>query len=109
VVANLVDNAVRFATRHVELRITNNPTQFFIRVWDDGPGIPERYIPHIFDRGWTPEVAKREVKTSSGLGLFIARNLARRLNGELTVESVPDPASDHHTSYLLTLPSRPAG
>jgi signal transduction histidine kinase len=107
VVANLVDNAVRFATRHVEIRITNNPTQFFIRVWDDGPGIPERYIPHIFDRGWTPEVAKREVKTSSGLGLFIARTLARRLNGELTVESVPAPASDHHTSYLLTLPSRP--
>lgn len=107
VVANLVDNAVRFATGHVELRITNNPTQFFIRVWDDGPGIPERYIPHIFDRGWTPEVAKREVKTSSGLGLFIARTLARRLNGELTVESVPAPASDHHTSYLLTLPSRP--
>ena len=109
VVANLVDNAVRFATRHVELRITNNPTQFFIRVWDDGPGIPERYIPHIFDRGWTPEVAKREVKTSSGLGLFIARTLARRLHGELTVESVPAPASDHHTSYLLTLPSRPSG
>jgi len=109
VVANLVDNAVRFATRHVEIRITSNPSQFFIRVWDDGPGIQERYIPHIFDRGWTPEVAKREVKTSSGLGLFIARNLARRLNGELTVESVPVPASDHHTSYLLTLPSRSAG
>jgi len=47
VVANLVDNAVRFATRHVELRITHNPTQFFIRVWDDGPGIPDRYIPTV--------------------------------------------------------------
>ena len=102
VVVNLVDNAVRFATRHVELRITNNPTQFFIRVWDDGPGIPDRYIPHIFDRGWTPEVAKREVKTSSGLGLFISRALAKSSGGDLTVVSVPESTPDHapESAYL---------
>lgn len=103
---NLVDNAVRFATSHIEIKLTKNPTHFFIRVWDDGPGIAPQYLQHIFDRGWTPEVAKREEKSSSGLGLFIARSLAHRQGGELTVESscLPDP--DHHTAFLLSLPLR---
>jgi K+-sensing histidine kinase KdpD len=51
VVANLVDNAVRFATRHVEIRITSNPSQFFIRVWDYGPWYTGAiYTPHL--RPW---------------------------------------------------------
>lgn len=104
VVANLVDNSVRFATTHVEVKITKNPTHFFVRVWDDGPGIPAQYRPHLFDRGWTPEVARGEEKTSSGLGLFIARTLARRYGGDLTVESVALPNTDHHTAFLLSLP-----
>lgn len=106
VVANLVDNSVRFATTHVEVKITKNPTHFFVRVWDDGPGISPQYRPHLFDRGWTPEVARREEKTSSGLGLFIARTLARRYGGDLTVESVVLPDPDHHTAFLLSLPLR---
>ena len=56
VLTNLVDNAVRFATTHVEVKLSKNPTHFFIRVWEDGPGIAPQYVQHIFDRGWTPEV-----------------------------------------------------
>jgi signal transduction histidine kinase len=104
IVTNLVDNAMRFATTQVEVRVTKNPTHFFIRVWDDGSGIAAQYTRHIFDRGWTPEVARREEKSSSGLGLFIARTLARRYGGDLTIESVPAPDRDHHTSFLLSLP-----
>lgn len=104
VVTNLVDNAMRFATSQVEVRLTRNPSHFFIRVWDDGPGIAPQYLRHIFDRGWTPEVARREEKSSSGLGLFIARTLARRYGGDLTAESMPAPDREHHTSFLLSLP-----
>ncbi|MEE3167108.1 MAG: ATP-binding protein, partial [Chloroflexota bacterium] len=38
IVTNLVDNAVRYAGTHVEVKLTKNPTHFFVRVWDDGPG-----------------------------------------------------------------------
>ncbi|MFQ5934746.1 MAG: sensor histidine kinase, partial [Dehalococcoidia bacterium] len=65
IVTNLVDNAVRFATSQVEVKITKNPSHFFIRVWDDGTGIAPQYLQHIFDRGWTPEVARREERSSS--------------------------------------------
>ncbi len=105
IVTNLVDNAVRFAGTHVEVKLTKNPSHFFVRVWDDGPGIGQQYIQHLFDRGWTPEVVRREEKSSSGLGLFIARSLARRSGGDLTVESDDRADGDHHTASLLSLPS----
>ncbi|MDA0768689.1 MAG: HAMP domain-containing sensor histidine kinase [Chloroflexi bacterium] len=106
VITNLVDNAMRFAESQVEVRLTKNPTHFFIRVWDDGDGISEQYQRHLFDRGWTPEVARREEKVSSGLGLFIARTLARKFDGDLTIESTTSPDPDHHTEFLLSLPLR---
>lgn len=105
IVTNLVDNAVRFAGTHVEVKLTMNPSHFFVRVWDDGPGIRQQYVQHLFDRGWTPEVVRREEKSSSGLGLFIARSLARQSGGDLTVESDDRADGDHHTAFLLSLPS----
>ena len=104
IATNLIDNAVRFADTHIEVKITKNPSHFFIRVWDDGPGIARQYLEHVFDRGWTPEVARGEEKPSSGLGLFIARTLANRHGGDLTVESATEPDSQHHTVFLLSLP-----
>ena len=104
VVVNLVDNAVRHSSTHVEVKLSKNPSHFFIRVWDDGPGISSLYLPHVFDHGWTPEVARREEKSSSGLGLFIARTLARSAGGDITVDSVTGPDADHHTEFLVGIP-----
>ena len=104
IVANLIDNAVTHASSHVEVTLSRDDGRFCVRVWDDGPGIAAQYLEYLFDRGWTPEVGRREEKTSSGLGLFIARTLARRCGGDLTVESVAEPQAEHHTSFLLALP-----
>ena len=108
IVTNLVDNAVKFAARHVEVRLTRNPTHYYIRVWDDGPGVQTTYIPHMFDRGWTPETAGRRERTSSGLGLYIARTLARRAGGDIAVESTTGPVDGgrggHHTTMTVMLP-----
>jgi len=105
IVTNLVDNAVRFAENHVEVSLTRDPSRFFIRVWDDGGGIPASHRPHVFDRGWTPEVAGGGERVSSGLGLFIARELALRCGGELTVDGATGPDESHHTSFTLALPN----
>ena len=104
IVTNLVDNAVRFATSHIEVKLTRNPRMFFVRVWDDGPGIAPQYVRHVFDHGWTPEMARREEKSSSGLGLFIVQTLAKRWRGAITLESVFGSDPDHHTAFLLELP-----
>ena len=107
IVTNLVDNAVRFAERHIEITLSRNDTHFIVRVWDDGPGIPGQYAEHIFDHGWTPEVARREEKTSSGIGLFIAQTLAAHWEGGLTIESVAGADENHHTSFILEMPINP--
>lgn len=109
VVTNLVDNAVKFANGHIEVRVTRNSTHYFVRVWDDGPGVQPSHVPHIFDRGWTPEVAARREKTSSGLGLFIARSLARRAGGDIACETSDDKGEGHHTAMTVMLPMASIG
>ena len=104
IVTNLADNAVTHAASQVEISLSKDENKFYVNVWDDGPGIAPHYIEYLFDRGWTPQVGQRDEKTSSGLGLFIARTLARRCGGELTVESVALPSPEHHTSFVLALP-----
>lgn len=113
VVTNLVDNATKFATGQIEIRLTRNNTHFIVRVWDDGPGIAEAHLAHVFDRGWTPELSARSEKQSSGLGLFIAVSLSERCGGDLLVESKQsnsDEVNAHHTAFTLSLPldNRPA-
>ena len=100
IVTNLVDNAVTHATRNVDISLTRDSNNFHIQVRDDGPGIAPQYLEYLFERGWTPELARREEKSSSGLGLYIARTLARNCGGDLTANSVPG----HHTAFLLSLP-----
>ena len=113
VVTNLVDNATKFADGQIEIRLTRNDAHFLVRVWDDGPGIAESHLVHVFDRGWTPELSARREKQSSGLGLFIASSLSERCGGDLLVESkqsTSDESNDHHTAFTLSLPldNRPA-
>lgn len=118
IITNLVDNAVKFACKNIEVRLTRNPTHYYIRVWDDGAGIPDSHLPHLFDRGWTPELAGRQEKTSSGLGLYIARTLCRRSGGDLAAESVASlggrgaggsEVDSHYTSMTVMLPLKDRG
>lgn len=104
IITNVVDNAVRFAYKRIEIKLTRDGSEFNIKVWDDGVGIPEEYQSHIFDRGWTPQLAKREERTTSGLGMFIAKTLSQRYGGDLIVQSVVGDQVRHYTEFTLTLP-----
>lgn len=113
VITNLVDNAAKFAQGHVEIQLTRTDSDFLVRVWDDGAGIAESHLAHVFDRGWTPELSARSEKQSSGLGLFIAMSLAERCGGRLVVESEATnvtESAEHSTMFTLSLPldNRPA-
>ena len=85
-VVNLVENAVRHGTR-VEITASEEPRMVEIAVDDDGPGIPpdrreEAFRPfHRLDSG-------RSLATGgAGLGLAIARDIARGHGGDITLES----------------------
>lgn len=107
VITNLVDNAAKFAEGHIEIRLTRSDQSYLVRVWDDGSGIAESHLAHVFDRGWTPELSARSEKQSSGLGLFIASTLSERCGGELLVDSQQAngaTSDEHYTTFTLSLP-----
>ena len=72
---NLLDNAVKYGGRHVELSVQAEASGWQVRVDDDGPGIPSEQRERMFDRFQRGEA--REVE-GSGLGLAIVQAVARR-------------------------------
>ena len=85
VVANLLDNAVRYAASTVELRAAADGAYQTIVVSDDGPGIPEADRERVFDRFTRLDDARARDAGGAGLGLAIVRELVRRHGGTVTL------------------------
>lgn len=86
-VSNLLDNAVRHAPRggRIEVELRREGEEAHIAVSDSGPGIPEPERERIFDRFVQLDPARSQ--GGAGLGLPIARMIARLLGGDLVVRS----------------------
>ena len=82
-IGNLVGNALKWSPPDGRIRIS--AADGTVEVSDDGPGIPEDDLPHIFDRFYRS--AKARALPGSGLGLAIVRRIADLHNG--TVEAIP--------------------
>jgi len=82
VVRNLVDNAVEHGEPPVDISISSDGTYVRIVVRDHGKGVPDGAIGGLFDRyGAGPD--KAGMPASTGLGLAVARQLARLMGGDL--------------------------
>ncbi|PZG23648.1 hypothetical protein C1I98_36130 [Spongiactinospora gelatinilytica] len=90
-VANLVDNAIRYGPpgSSVEIEVGASGREAVVTVTDHGAGVPAGERERIFQRFWR---GRRDVP-GTGLGLPIARQVARAHGGDLTVCS-PGPAGD---------------
>lgn len=100
----LFDNALRHAPRSGPLRVTTESRDgtVLILVSDHGPGIPDTDAEQIFGR--FQRGASATGTPGVGLGLAIARELARRMRGELTVRpSLPGTGA----CFVLALPAAP--
>ncbi|MEV1201467.1 sensor histidine kinase [Microbispora rosea] len=84
-VANLVDNAVRHASTSVRVTLTSAGDHAVLDVVDDGPGIPPEHHTSVFDRFTRLDHARARDTGGSGLGLPIARDIARAHGGTLQV------------------------
>lgn len=104
IVANLVENAVRYTPPGGNVTVTWNAdaVRLQIVVADDGAGIPAGHLARVFDRFWRGDAA-RAPDGGSGLGLAIARALARRHGGDVVVTSEVGKGS----RFTLTVPRRP--
>lgn len=96
ILLNLLSNAVKF-TGHgvitVTVRAPAGEAMVRIEVRDTGTGIERAHWEHIFEPFWQAEQAPARRVAGAGLGLSVARQLARQLGGDVTVESVPEQGS----------------
>ncbi|WP_086828206.1 HAMP domain-containing sensor histidine kinase [Allokutzneria sp. NRRL B-24872] len=99
VVANLVGNALRHGAPPVLVRLWEEDGGVVIEVSDNGPGLPDSVLPHVFDRFYKADSARARSE-GSGLGLAIARENARLHGGSLTAGNHPSGGA----RFVLRLP-----
>jgi signal transduction histidine kinase len=89
VVANLVDNAIKFAGRSGEVRIALNrvPAGVSVTVRDTGPGIPPEYHKRIFEKFGQVAAKKEGRKYTTGLGLTFCHLAVEAQGGRIGVDS----------------------
>src|SRR6516165_6546174 len=83
-IANLVNNAARFA-EHVKVSAARQNGALTVEVDDDGPGIPENEREHVFRPFYRIDHARNQDSGSTGLGLAIARDIARIHGGDIAL------------------------
>ncbi|MFE1952858.1 ATP-binding protein [Streptomyces sp. NPDC059524] len=107
VVANLVDNAQRHARTAVRVTVEGGAAGQGARltVSDDGDGVPEAERERVFERFVRLDDARSRDGGGAGLGLAIARDVAERHGGTLTVRTAPEGGA----LFELTLPGRRSG
>jgi signal transduction histidine kinase len=86
---NLLDNAIKYTGEggQVTLGLWNDEGWARIEVTDNGPGIAEDELPHIFDRFFRTSSARQNQRSGSGLGLAIVKSITESHGGKIEVFS----------------------
>lgn len=85
VLANLLDNACRYASTSVQLRVGSAADAVVVTVDDDGPGIPVADRERVFERFARLDESRARSTGGSGLGLAIVRELVTDLGGAVSI------------------------
>lgn len=101
VLANLLSNAIKYSPRDSTIRVTlgREGERLYCRVQDQGIGLSADELPRVFERFFRSRNAAG--KPGVGLGLNIARHLARIQQGEVTADAV----EGHGATFTLWLPA----
>jgi len=94
-VSNLIENGIKYTVgndRRVEVETGSTKDKVWVRVSDNGSGIPPEHLAHLFDRFYQVDKARTrnsddETPSGSGLGLSIVQSIAKAHNGEVRVDS----------------------
>jgi heavy metal sensor kinase len=101
ILANLLDNAIKYTPSGGSVRVSLSAIdggEALVTVQDTGMGIPPDDLPHIFERFYRCDQSRSEPGT--GLGLSLARALARAHHGDITLTSTLGQGS----TFTLTIP-----
>ncbi|MCA1726588.1 MAG: PAS domain S-box protein [Actinobacteria bacterium] len=97
VLMNYLANALKYGRAPIDIRSTRTDGHVEIRVSDNGDGVPEAFVPRLFERF----AQARTAEGGTGLGLSIVRGLARAQGGEVWYE----PCEPNGSCFGLRLPA----
>lgn len=101
-ISNLVVNAIKYnnVDGWVHVSLNSDKTFFYVKVQDNGYGIPEEAQEHIFDRFYRVDKARDRAAGGSGLGLAITKRIVVLHNGTIKVYSEVDKGS----TFIMQIP-----
>lgn len=99
---NLINNSLKhgMGSTKIGINLSYDKGYVTIEVWDNGQGINESDINHVFDRLYMADKSRSAALKNSGLGLTIVKKLVEILEGKIEVESIPF----KRTSFFVRLP-----
>ena len=106
VITNIVSNAVKYTPDggKIDMTVGTSGRNVFVRVTDNGIGIPEKDLPRLFDRFYRVDKARSRESGGTGLGLSIAQEILNQHKGSIEISS----EYGKGTSVLITMPAAEA-
>lgn len=96
VIQNILSNCLRYAEHEILIRMSTDGNSLILLIQDDGPGFPEKDLPHIFERFYKGNGGK------NGIGLSIVWTGIHYLGGSITAGNRAVP--EHGAYYQLLFP-----
>lgn len=89
VITNIIVNAVKYTPNGGDIKVSAGQIygNFYVKVKDNGIGIPEEDLPHVFDRFYRVDKARSRSSGGTGLGLAIAKEIVNAHNGDIKITS----------------------
>jgi two-component system OmpR family sensor kinase len=90
IILNLFQNAVQHTDPEnsvIKVILTRDRNQIVLKVKDNGPGIPEEHLPHVFERFYRSDSSRTRKHGGAGLGLAITQSLVEAHGGTISVQS----------------------
>lgn len=103
VINNIVSNAIKYTPKNgvVEIFIYNRSARVFVKIQDNGYGIPKKDQDKVFNKFFRASNIFDYDADGTGLGLFISKSLAEKMGGEITFQS----SEGKGTTFYISFPA----
>jgi len=107
---NIVDNAIKYCTPGLDFAVDTGreKKEAVVKLRDNGPGIPKKFRETVFQAFRHPDRELPVKRQGTGMGLYIARQMARRMGGDLRVSSEDGVRGSEFVLVLQTAKSNAA-
>lgn len=100
ILVNLMDNSIKYGATQLHISITNDQNLCKIQVRDNGIGIIQKEIPHIFEKFYRIQKNNIHDTKGLGLGLYLINNIVNRHQGNIQVSS----KQNQGTTFNISIP-----